>query len=60
MRTISRKNISSHMSAPRPHLMQMSVDLLMPDATAAKPQRTARRHPPRRAVRAAPTRRRTH
>jgi hypothetical protein len=36
---------------PRPRLMRVYVDVMMPDATTAKPTRTARRFPLRRAVR---------
>jgi hypothetical protein len=36
---------------PRPRLIRVYVDVMMPDATTAKPTRTARRIPLRRAVR---------
>ena len=41
----------SRRHVPRPRLMRVYVDVMMPDATTAKPTRTARRIPLRRAVR---------
>ena len=46
------RTAGSRPHAPRPRLMRVYVDVMMPDATTAQPTRTARRLPLRRAARA--------